>query len=172
MTRTKRTNTKGRETVAKMRERGVTTNYQMRRIIGGILGEEGKDRMYKERGAGRRKKGPAGQDETKAEDKPAKRGKDENKVKKEEQGYKRPVITQEKENPNETKDKYQAKTGIKNNEGGTRSDTEDQRAGTDGSHNYLLVDPRPGEAPRIQQQHNSAEHRYRTFPSTTYRHDG
>ena len=159
MTRTKRTNTKGRETVAKMRERGVTTNYQMRRIIGGILGEEGKDRMYEERGAGRRKKGPAGQDETKAEDKPAgldgdetkdkpaEMSKDENKVKKEEQGYKRPVITQKKENPNETKDKYQAKTGIKNNEGGTRSDTEDQRAGTDGSHNYLLVDPRPGEAP-------------------------
>ena len=65
------TNTRGKETVAKRRESGVTANYQMRKIIGGILGEEGKDRMYEERGAGRRKKGPAGLDETKTEDKPA-----------------------------------------------------------------------------------------------------
>ena len=71
MTRIKLTNTKGRETAAKRWESGVTANYQMRKIIGGILGEEGKDRMYEERGAGRRKKGPAGQDETKTEDKPA-----------------------------------------------------------------------------------------------------
>ena len=56
MTRTKLTNTKGRETVAKMREGGMTTNYQMRRIIGGILAEEGKDRMYEkgEQEGGRR----------------------------------------------------------------------------------------------------------------------
>ena len=71
MTRMKLTNTKGKETVAKRRESGVTANYHMRKIIGGILGEEGKDRMYKERGAGRRKKGPAGLYETKTEDKPA-----------------------------------------------------------------------------------------------------
>ena len=70
MTRIRLTNTRGRETVAKRREGGVTANYQMRKIIGGILGEEGKDRMYEERGAGRRKKGPAGHDETKTEDKP------------------------------------------------------------------------------------------------------
>ena len=69
MTRIKLTNTKGRETAAKRRESGVTANYQMRKIIGGILGEEGKDRMYEERGAGRRKKGPARQDEAKTEDK-------------------------------------------------------------------------------------------------------
>ena len=46
MTRIKLTNTKGRETAAKRWESGVTANYQMRKIIGGILGEEGKDRMY------------------------------------------------------------------------------------------------------------------------------
>ena len=81
MTRMKLTNTKGKETVAKRRESGVTANYHMRKIIGGILGEEGKDRMYKERGAGRRKKGPAGLDKTKTEDKPAGLEGEENKDK-------------------------------------------------------------------------------------------
>ena len=50
----------------------------------GILGEEGKDRkdrMYKEMGAGRRKKGPAGLDKTKTEDKPAGLEGEENKDK-------------------------------------------------------------------------------------------
>ena len=45
MTRIKLTNTRGREMVAKRSEGGVTANYQMRRIIGGILGggREGQD---------------------------------------------------------------------------------------------------------------------------------
>ena len=63
MTRMKLTNTKGKETVAKRRESGVTANYHMRKIIGGILGEEGKDRMYEARGEGKRKKGKEYQDQ-------------------------------------------------------------------------------------------------------------
>ena len=43
--------------------------------------------------------------------------------------------------------------------------------GNDGSRYYLLVDPRPGEAPRLQQQHISAVHRYRTFHSTQSQRD-
>ena len=115
MTRTKAADTKGRETNGKRRESDGKARGQTKKIIKGILGETGKDRMYEEKGEGRRKKGPAGQDKTKTEDKPA---------------------------------------------------------GPDGSHHYLLVDPRPGEAPRLRQQRISAVHRYRTFPSTLYRHDG
>ena len=44
--------------------------------------------------------------------------------------------------------------------------------GDDGSREYLLVDPRPGEAPRLRLQHISAGHRYRTFPSTHSRRVG
>ena len=90
MARTKAADTKGRETNGKRRESDGKARGQTRKIIKGILGETGKDRMYEEKGEGRRKKGPAGQDKTKTEDKPA---------------------------------------------------------GPDGSHYYLLVDPRPGEAP-------------------------
>ena len=90
MTRTKAADTKGRETNGKRRESDGKARGQTKKIIKGILGETGKDRMYEEKGEGRRKKGPAGQDKTKTEDKPA---------------------------------------------------------GPDGSHYYLLVDPRPGEAP-------------------------
>ena len=57
MTRMKLTNTKVKETIAKRRESGRRTNDQLKKIIGGILGEEGKDKMYEERGAGMRKKG-------------------------------------------------------------------------------------------------------------------
>ena len=90
MARTKAADTKGRETNGKRRESDRKARGQTKKIIKGILGETGKDRMYEEKGEGRRKKGPAGQDKTKTEDKPA---------------------------------------------------------GPDGSHYYLLVDPRPGEAP-------------------------
>ena len=79
MTRMKQTNTRMRETNDRRRESGVKANSQMRRIIGGILGEQGKDRMYEEREAWRRKKGPAGQDKTKTVDKPAGLDGDENK---------------------------------------------------------------------------------------------
>ena len=55
MTRMKLADTKVKETIAKRRESGVMANDQLK-IIGGILGEEGRDRMYKEGGAGLRKK--------------------------------------------------------------------------------------------------------------------
>ena len=95
MAKRTQTNTGRRETDDRRRENGVRTNRtnrEMKRIIGGILGEQGKDRMYEERGAGRRnertagqdgkenedktegqaedKGGPAGRDRTKTEDKP------------------------------------------------------------------------------------------------------
>ena len=57
MTKMKLTNTKVRETIGKRRESGVMANDQLKKIIGGILGEEGKDKMYEESGAGMRKKG-------------------------------------------------------------------------------------------------------------------
>ena len=92
MTRIKMNNTGRRETNDRRSEGGAMANSQMRRIIKGILGEQGKDRMYEERGAGRRnertagrdgkenedktegqdedKNGPAGRDKTKTEDEP------------------------------------------------------------------------------------------------------
>ena len=57
MTKTKVADTKVKETIAKRRESGVMTNDQLKKIIGGILGEEGRDRMYEEGRAGLRKKG-------------------------------------------------------------------------------------------------------------------
>ena len=45
MTRTKEGDTKRRETIAKRRESGVMASGQMKKIIGGILGEKGKDKM-------------------------------------------------------------------------------------------------------------------------------
>jgi hypothetical protein len=71
MTRTKAADTKGRETNGKRRESKGKARGQMKKIIKGILGVTGKDRMYEEKGEGRRKKGPAGQDKTKTEDKTA-----------------------------------------------------------------------------------------------------
>ena len=71
--------TRRRETIARGRESEWRASGPLRRIIGGILGETGKDRMYEEKGKGAR----PGQD---------------------------------------NEDTY-------------------------GSHYYLLVDPRPGEAP-------------------------
>ena len=136
MTRIKLTNTRGRETAAKRRESGVTANYEMRKIIGGILGEEGKDRMYKERGAGRRKKGPAGPDETKTEDKPA--GLDGGKTKDKSAGRDGDKIKDVPEGLDVDKDEPAGRDETKK---------EDKPAGPDGSHYYLLVDPRPGEAP-------------------------
>ena len=57
-----------------------------------------------------------------------------------------------------------------NSEAGTRPDKGKSKGhdtkGNDGSCYYLLVDPRPGEAPRLRQQHSSAVHRYRMFPGT------
>ena len=57
MKRTKEGDNKGRETIARRRESDVRESGQMRKIIGGILGEKGKDRMYEEKGAGAWKKG-------------------------------------------------------------------------------------------------------------------
>ena len=57
MARTKAAETKGRETIGKRRESDVRAGGQMRRIIGGILGKKGKDKMYEERGAGMWQKG-------------------------------------------------------------------------------------------------------------------
>ena len=70
MTKTKQTNTRRRETNDRRRENGARTDSQMRRIIGGILGEQGKDRMYEERGAGKKEEGPAGPNGDKIKDEP------------------------------------------------------------------------------------------------------
>ena len=70
MTRTNQTNTRRRETKDRRRENGARTESQMRRIIGGILGEQGKDRMYEERGAGKKVEGPAGPNGDKIKDDP------------------------------------------------------------------------------------------------------
>ena len=43
--------------------------------------------------------------------------------------------------------------------------------GNDGSCYYLLVDPRPGEAPRLRIRHISAVHRYRAFHCTLPQRD-
>ena len=45
-------NTKVKETIAKVRGSGVKTNNQLKKIVKGIMGEEGRARMYKEEGAG------------------------------------------------------------------------------------------------------------------------
>ena len=58
---------------------------------------------------------PVGLDGNGTEDEPVGLGKDVNKVKEVNQRYTRPVNTKEKENPNETEAKYQAKTGIGTN---------------------------------------------------------
>ena len=52
MTKTKLADTEVKETIAKGRESGVMTNDQLKKIIKGILGEEGRDMMYKDGGAG------------------------------------------------------------------------------------------------------------------------
>ena len=70
MTRTKQTNTRRKETNDRRRDSGARTDSQMRRIIRGILGEQGKDRMYEERGAGRSKEGPAGLNGDEIKDEP------------------------------------------------------------------------------------------------------
>ena len=59
MTKTKAADTKGRETNNKGRESGKARG-QTKKIIKGILGETGKDRMYEEKGEGRRKRGQQG----------------------------------------------------------------------------------------------------------------
>ena len=70
MARTKAAETKGRETNAKRRENDGKASGQMRKIIAGILGEKGKDKMYEEREARTWKK----EKETKGE---GKTGRDE-----------------------------------------------------------------------------------------------
>ena len=57
MRKTKAGDTKGRETKDKRRENDKKARGHTRKIIKGILGETGKDRMYEARGEGRRKKG-------------------------------------------------------------------------------------------------------------------
>ena len=87
MARRTQTNTGRRETNDRRRKNDVRTNRtnsQMKRIIKGILGEQGKDKTYEERGAGKRqhkdKHGPAGQDKTKTEDKDGPAGRDRTKT--------------------------------------------------------------------------------------------
>ena len=78
MTKTKLADTKVKETIAKVRESGVMTNDQLQTIIKGILGEEGRDGMYKDEGAGLSKTvkgGGAGLGET-VKGKGASRGQD------------------------------------------------------------------------------------------------
>ena len=57
MARTKAAETKGRETIAKRRENNGKAGGQTRKIIAGILGEKGKDKLYKEREVRTWKKG-------------------------------------------------------------------------------------------------------------------
>ena len=88
MARTKVAETKGRETIAKRRENDGKASGQTRKIIAGILGEKGRDKMYKEREARTWKKGK----ETKGE---GNTGRQESGGKKRTEGdvggYKRPV---------------------------------------------------------------------------------
>ena len=56
-------------------------------------------------------------------DEPAGQGEDMNKVKEIDKGYKGPVITKEKENPNEAKAKYQAETGVVSDFGQAKNGT-------------------------------------------------
>ena len=62
MTRTKVADTRRRETIARGQESDWRASGPLRRIIGGILGETGKDRTYEERGAGRRHMNAAADD--------------------------------------------------------------------------------------------------------------
>ena len=57
MARTKAAEIKGRETIAKRRENNGKAGGQTRKIIAGILGEKGKDKLYKEREVRTWKKG-------------------------------------------------------------------------------------------------------------------
>ena len=50
-TMTKIADTEVKETIAKVRESGVMTNDQLQTIIKGILGGDGRDEMYKDKGA-------------------------------------------------------------------------------------------------------------------------
>ena len=80
MGRRTQTNTGRRETNDRRRKNGVRTNRtnsQMKRIIGGILGEQGKDKTYEERGAGKRNKRTTGRDGKENEDRTE--GQDEDK---------------------------------------------------------------------------------------------
>ena len=63
MTRTKASTTKGRKTKDKRREKDRKAREHTKRIIKGILGETGKDRMYRVRGKEQRKKGEEYQDQ-------------------------------------------------------------------------------------------------------------
>ena len=45
-------NNEVKETIAKVQGSGVMTNDQLKKIVKGILGEEGRDRMYKDEGTG------------------------------------------------------------------------------------------------------------------------
>ena len=56
MTRTKASSIKGRETKDKRREKDRKAREHTRKIIKGILGETGKDRMYEARGKGKGKR--------------------------------------------------------------------------------------------------------------------
>ena len=120
MTKMKMTNNKVRETSGKRRESGVIANDQLKKIIGGIMEEEGRDKMYEERGVGLRKKEKETIDKT--IDK-GNLGRDE-KVKDGGAG------------PGET---------VKGKGASQGQDTGD----FDGSHHYPLVGPRPEEAPDI-----------------------
>ena len=63
MARTKAADTKGRETNSKRRESDRKARGQTMKIIKGILGETGEDRMYEAKGKEQRKKGKEYQDQ-------------------------------------------------------------------------------------------------------------
>ena len=136
MARRTQTNTGRRETNDRRRENDVRTNRtnsQMKRIIKGILGEQGKDKTYEERGAGKRqhkdKHGPAGQDKTKTEDKDGPAGRDRTKTEDTPGGREGTA----------TKDRTADRSG------GARPDQ--GPGGSNGRYYYPLVMPGLGEAP-------------------------
>ena len=126
MTRTKEGDNKGRETIAKRRESDVRASGQMRKIIGGILGEKGKDKMYEERGAGMWKKGR----ETNGK---GNMGRDER-----DEGHKDVGA-----GPNQREEEREEGRGEKEKGGGAYLDQDTE--GGDGGYSYPLVTPGLGE---------------------------
>ena len=128
MTRTKAADTKGRETNGKRRESEGRARGQTKKIIGGILGETGKDKMYEERGEGMRKKGKETNDKRNT-------GRDEG-----DEGHK-----DKGAGPRQREEGREEERGETEKGGGTYQDQDD--GGSDGRYSYPLVVPRLGEVP-------------------------
>ena len=148
MTRMKLADTKVKETNAKRRESGVMANDQLKKIIGGILGEEGKDKMYEERGAGMRKKGK----ETNGK---GNTGGDEG-----DEGHK-----DEGAGPSQRKEGRGAGRGETVKGGGASQDQD--TGGSDGRYSYPLVGPRLEEV----RDDSTLVHSTGTDRSTVHYHD-